>query len=188
MSSTKEGKPPIAMNVKKEAINASTEHLARMELLVYPILMYMYPSPTANVIRSRAKIDNSARRQQAQATEEAENFAAGLMNGRNDGSVLACQAPNFAHHVVGSGTVQTAGWLVEEEKFGAGENLQANAHSPFLSTAYPFAPPPSSYSGVHGVLQPHLLYSGVRYLLLLRSGQRARELQLRGIVHGLAHR
>jgi hypothetical protein len=135
-----------------------------------------------------AEEDGPAVREEAEAGEEPVDLGAGLVHGGDDGHALAPrQARDAADHVVGGGAVEPAGGLVQEQQRGAGEDLHADAHPPPLPAADALVHPPAD-ARVRRALQPHLPQRLLRALPLGGRRHRGGQLQLRRVVHRLAHR
>jgi hypothetical protein len=126
--------------------------------------------------------------EEAEAAEEPEHLGAGLVHGGDDGHALPARHPSDASDdVVRGGAVEAAGGLVEEQQGRAGEDLHAHADPAPLPAADALVHPPAD-ARVRRARQPHLPQRLLRALPLRRRGHGAGELQLRGVVHRLAHR
>ncbi|KAG6523718.1 hypothetical protein ZIOFF_013595 [Zingiber officinale] len=78
--------------------------------------------------RSRAKEDGAAISEEAEAIEEVEHLAAGLVDGGDDRHPLtAGEARDPVDDVIGGGAVEAAGGLVEEEERWPSEELDADS-------------------------------------------------------------
>ncbi|KAG6537767.1 hypothetical protein ZIOFF_002864 [Zingiber officinale] len=83
--------------------------------------------------RSRAEEDGAAIGEEAEAIEEVEHLAVGLVDGDDYRHPLAAgEAHDPVDDVIGGGAVEAAGGLVEEEERRRGEELDADANAPPL--------------------------------------------------------
>ena len=138
-------------------------------------------------IRGGPKEDRPAGGEQAEAVEELEDVAAGLVHGGDDRHAVAGgDARDVAHDVVGGGAVEAAGGLVKEEQARPREHLDADAEPVPLPAADALGDPAAD-ARVHGVGEPHLPDHPLCVRPLLRQRHRVRQLQLRRVVHGLPH-
>ena len=139
-------------------------------------------------IRDGPKEDRPAGGEQAEAMEELEDVAAGLVHGGDDRHVVAGgDAGDVAHDVVGGGAVEAAGGLVEEEQARPREHLDADAE-PLPLPAADALGDPAADARVHGVAETQLPDHPLRVRPLLRQRHRVRQLHLRRVVHRLPHR
>lgn len=106
--------------------------------------------------------------------EELEDLAARLVHDGDDGHALpGSEAGDSAHDMEGGSTVKAAGGLIQEEKAGTGQDVEADAQSFLLPAADSLARPPAD-PDVQRASQPHLPHRVVtaRQLLRRRHGVR----------------
>jgi hypothetical protein len=139
-------------------------------------------------IRRWPKIHHPPIRHEAEAMEELEHLAAGLVHGGDDRDPLGPREPgDAAHDVERGGAVEPAGGLVQEHQRRRRQQLDADAHAPALPAADPLAHAAADpVPGHRG--EPHLLDGAVGALPLVGRRHRVRQLQLRRVVDGLRHR